>query len=207
MADLRYIGKERARPDAADKASGRAHYVHDLLRPGMLHGKIKFSEHAHARIEHIDTRRAERLPGVRAVITGYDTPELRIGFLRDNFALKRDRVRQFRDEVAAVAAIDPDVAAEAVELIEVEYEPLPAVFSPEEALEEGAPLLHEFDAGGATAGEQPRGRDLPSRVGGRRGGGAGGKARRSRGSSRPSSSSRAAWARPDASPSSSRAAT
>jgi xanthine dehydrogenase molybdenum-binding subunit len=148
VTDLRYIGKERTRPDAADKAAGRAHYVHDLVRPGMLHGKIKFSEHAHARIKRIDTSQATRLPGVRAVITGSDTPEIRIGFLGDNFALKRDKVRQFRDEVAAVAAIDPDVAAEAVELIEVEYEPLPAVFSPEEALADDAPLLHERDSAG-----------------------------------------------------------
>ena len=148
MRELRYVGTDAPRPDAADKAAGRAPYIHDLSRPGMLFGKIKFSEHASARIKHIDTSRAERLPGVRAVITGYDTPELRIGFLRDNFALKRDRVRQFRDEVAAVAAIDPDIAAEAIELIRVEYEPLPAVFTPEEALAEGAPLVHERDADG-----------------------------------------------------------
>lgn len=148
MRELDYVGKSHVRPDAADKATGRAHYVHDLVRPGMLYGKIKFAEHAHARIRHIDTSRAERLPGVRAVITAYDTPEIRIGFLRDNFALKRDVVRQFRDEVAAVAAIDPDIAAEAVELIRVEYEPLPAVFTPEQALAPGAVLVHERDATG-----------------------------------------------------------
>lgn len=146
MKDLDYVGKPHTRADAADKAAGRAFYIQDLVRPGMLHGKIKFAEHAHARIRHIDVSRAERLPGVRAVITAYDTPELRIGFLRDNFALKRDVVRQQRDEVAAVAAIDPDIAAEAVELIRVEYEPLPAVFTPEDALAEGAVLVHETDA-------------------------------------------------------------
>jgi xanthine dehydrogenase molybdenum-binding subunit len=117
----------------------------------MLHGKIKFSEHAHARIRRIDTSKAARLPGVRAVITGYDTPEVRIGFLRDNFALKKDKVRQFRDEIAAVAAVDPDIAAEAVDLIEVDYEPLPGVFSPEEAAREGAPLVHELDPRGRPA--------------------------------------------------------
>ncbi len=148
MSELRHVGRESVRPDAADKATGRAHYIHDLVRPGMLHGKVKFSEHAHARIVHIDTSRAERLPGVRAVITAYDTPEVRIGFLRDNFALKRDKVRQYRDEVAAVAAIDPEIAAEAVELIRVEYEPLGAVFDPVEAMAEGAPLVHEVDARG-----------------------------------------------------------
>jgi len=143
-----YIGKATPRPDGPDKAAGKAHYIHDLTRPGMLYGKIKFSDHAHARIRHIDTSKAEKLPGVRAVITAYNTPEIRIGFIRDNFALKKDKVRQFRDEIAAVAAVDPDTAAEAVELIEVEYEPLPGVFSPEEALAEDAPLVHEIDPKG-----------------------------------------------------------
>ncbi|MCC6751830.1 MAG: xanthine dehydrogenase family protein molybdopterin-binding subunit [Deltaproteobacteria bacterium] len=145
---LRHIGQVLARPDAADKASGRAAYIQDLSRPGMLYGKLKFSEHAHARIVRIDTSRAERLPGVRAVLTAENTPEIRIGFLRDNYVLKKGRVRQFRDEVAAVAAIDPEIAAEAVELIDVEYEPLPAVFCPREALAEGAPLVHETDPSG-----------------------------------------------------------
>jgi len=148
MSELLHVGRDCARPDAAAKAAGSALYVHDLERPGMLYGRIKFSAHAHARIVRVDTSRAARLPGVRAVITAYDTPELRIGFLRDNFALKRDKVRQFRDEVAAVAAVDPDVAAEALELIEVEYEPLEGVFSPAEALREGAPLVHATDADG-----------------------------------------------------------
>jgi len=148
MSVTRHIGTDFPRPDAPDKAAGRALYIHDFSRPGMLHGKIKFSEHAHARILNIDTSRAERLPGVRAVITADNTPEVRIGFMRDNFALKRGKVRQFRDEVAAVAAVSPDVAAEAVELIDVEYEPLPAVFDPVEALQEGAPLVHEVDPRG-----------------------------------------------------------
>ena len=148
MSGFRYIGKDTPRPEGGDKATGKAHYIQDLERPGMLFGKIKFSDHAHARIRHIDTSRADRLPGVRTVITGYNTPQIRMGFLRDNLALKRDKVRQFRDEVAAVAAIDPDIAQEAVDLIEVEYEPLPAVFDPEEALADGAPLVHEFDARG-----------------------------------------------------------
>lgn len=148
MSELRYVGMEHERPDAADKATGRAVYIHDLVRPGMLHAKIKRSEHAHARIRHIDTSKAERLPGVRAVITAHDTPEIRLGFLRDNVTLKGDVVRTFRDEVAAVAAIDPDVAAEAIELIDVEYEPLPALFDPEEALAPDAPLIHATDARG-----------------------------------------------------------
>ena len=143
-----FIGTDAARPDAPDKAAGKAVYIHDLVRPGMLFGKIKYSEHAHARIKRIDTSRAEKLPGVRAVLTGDNTPQVRYGFIKDNFVFKRDKVRQYRDEVAAVAAIDPDIAAEAVDLIEVEYEELPGVFDPEEALQEGAPLIHETDARG-----------------------------------------------------------
>ncbi|MCP5033587.1 MAG: xanthine dehydrogenase family protein molybdopterin-binding subunit [Actinomycetia bacterium] len=114
----------------------------------MLFGAIKFSEHAHARVKHIDVSRAKALAGVRAVITADDVPEIRIGMLRDNPVLKKDKVRQFRDEVAAVAAIHPDIAAEAVDLIEVEYEPLPGLFTPQDALGEGAVLIHDTDARG-----------------------------------------------------------
>ncbi len=148
MKPLRWVGKDTPRPDTRAKAAGQAYYIHDLARPGMLFGKIKFSDHAHARIVGIDTSRAEKIPGVKAVLTGYNTPEVRIGFLKDNFALKKDKVRQFRDEVAAVAATDPEIAAEAVERIVVEYEPLPGVFTPEDALREDAPLVHETDARG-----------------------------------------------------------
>ncbi|MFH1755449.1 MAG: xanthine dehydrogenase family protein molybdopterin-binding subunit, partial [Candidatus Latescibacterota bacterium] len=148
MSDYRYIGKDRSRPEGPDKAAGKAIYIQDFVRPGMLFGKIKHSDHPHARIVRIDTSKAEKLPGIAAVITAYNTPELRIGFLRDNFALKKDKVRQYRDEIAAVAAGDADTAAEAIRLIDVEYEPLPGVFSPEEALADGAPLVHDRDPQG-----------------------------------------------------------
>ncbi|MBV6521800.1 MAG: 4-hydroxybenzoyl-CoA reductase subunit alpha [Gemmatimonadaceae bacterium] len=148
MTRSRHVGTERPRPDAADKLAGKAHYIHDIAVQGMLYGRIRFSDHAHARIARIDTSLAESVPGVRAVITGQTTPEIRFGLLRDNVALKKDRVRQFRDEVAAVAATSPEAAARAVELIEVEYEPLPAVFTPDEALAEGAALVHETDHAG-----------------------------------------------------------
>jgi xanthine dehydrogenase molybdenum-binding subunit len=148
VKNFRYIGKEALRPDAPDKAAGKALYIHDLQLPGMLYGKIKFSDHPHARIKNIDISKAERLSGVRAVITANNTPEVRLGFLRDNLALKKDKVRQYRDEIAAVAAIDPDIAEEAVELIKVEYEPLPGLFSPSEAMKKGSPLIHETDAQG-----------------------------------------------------------
>ena len=155
MSEHRYIGKTHARPDAGDKAAGRAHYIHDLSRPGMLIGKVKFSDHAHARIKHIDTSRAERLPGVHAVLTAANTAPIRFGFLRDNLVLKSDKVRQFRDEIAAVAAVDLDTAKEAIELIKVEYEPLPGVFDPHQALLPEAPLVHEVD---------PRGRSRQSNL-------------------------------------------
>ncbi len=148
MKPYRFIGTESPRPDAPEKVAGKAIYIHDLVRPGMLYGKIRYSDHAHAVIKHVDTSAAEKLPGVRAVITGYNTPEIRIGFIRDNFALKKGKVRQFRDEVAAVAAIDPDIAAEAAALIRVEYEELPGVFTPEDALKPDAPLIHEADPRG-----------------------------------------------------------
>ncbi len=140
---LQAVGKRLPKLDALDKVQGKAVYIHDLKMPRMLYGKILWSRHAHARILNIDTSRAEKLPGVRAVITGYNTPEIKVGFLKDNPVLKKDKVRQYRDEVAAVAAESLEIAEEAVRLIEVEYEPLPAVFDPVEAMREGAPLIHE----------------------------------------------------------------
>jgi len=148
MSDFSHIGNAAQRPDGPDKAAGKSFYIHDMQRPGMLYGKIKFSNLPHAKIKHIDTSKAEKLPGVKAIITANNTPEIRIGFLRDNPVLKKDKVRQYRDEVAAVAAIDPDIAQEAVDLIHVEYEPLPGVFSPLEAMKEKAPLVHETDPRG-----------------------------------------------------------
>ncbi len=148
MENLLYVGKDVPRTAEIDKVTGRAVYVDEYKRPGMLHGKILYSKHAHARIRSINTEKAKKLPGVRAVITGYDIPDVRVGFLGDQTVLKRDVVRQFRDEVAAVAAISPEVAQEALELIEVEYEPLPAIFDPLEAMKPDAPLVHEFDARG-----------------------------------------------------------
>ncbi|MFQ6014249.1 MAG: xanthine dehydrogenase family protein molybdopterin-binding subunit [Anaerolineae bacterium] len=143
MTEFSYIGKRVPKPDAVDKATGQAVYGHDLRLPRMLHGKILRSPHAHARILNIDTSRAERLPGVRAVITAADTPLRRFGYGKDNLPLKRDKVRRVGDEVAAVAAVDEDTAQEALELIQVEYEPLPPLFDPRQALQPDAPLIHE----------------------------------------------------------------
>lgn len=148
MEDLSFVGQRLPKIDARDKVTGRAVYINDLTKPGMLYGKIKYSEHAHARILNIDTSAARKLPGVKAVLTADDVPDMRLGFMKDNMPLKKGKVRQFRDEVAAVAAVDPETAAEAIESIEVEYEPLPAIFDPLEALKPDAPLIHETDARG-----------------------------------------------------------
>jgi len=142
-AELQAVGTRHPKLDAMDKVQGKAVYIHDLKVPRMLYGKILWSEHAHARIVKIDTSRAEKLPGVKTVITGYNTPEIRTGFFKDNPVLKKGKVRQYRDEVAAVAAESPEIAEEAIKLIDVEYEPLPAVFDPFEAMREDAPLIHE----------------------------------------------------------------
>ncbi len=138
-----YVGERVPKLDAADKVSGRTIYGHDMKLPRMLYGKILRSEHAHARVLNIDTSQAERLPGVRAIITAEDIPEIKIGWARDHPVLKSGKVRSFRDEIAAVAAVDEDIAEEALELIKVQYQELPAVFDPEEAMKPGAPIIHE----------------------------------------------------------------
>ena len=148
MSAASYVGQRLPKVDAVEKVTGRAVYVNDVKLPGMLYGKILYSAQPHARLKKIDVSKAKKLPGVKAVITGEDVPEIPLGFMRDNYPLKKGKVRSRRDEIAAVAAVDPETAAEALELIEVEYEPLPPVFTPEEALREGAPLIHETDARG-----------------------------------------------------------
>ncbi len=136
------IGKRVPKLDALEKVTGKVIYPQDMKLPGMLHGKILWSEHAHAEILSIDASAAEKLPGVLAVITAKDMPPTKIGIAQDNPPLKGDKVRSLRDEVAAVAAVDEDTAERALELIKVKYKPLPAVFDPEEAMKDGAPQLH-----------------------------------------------------------------
>jgi 4-hydroxybenzoyl-CoA reductase alpha subunit len=140
--DFSFVGKRVLKLDAPDKVTGRSIYGHDMKLPRMLYGKILRSEHAHARILNIDTSKAKALPGVRAVITAEDIPDMRIGWARDHPVLKSGKVRSVRDEIVAVAAVDEDTASEALELIKVEYEGLPGVFDPEEAMKPGAPLVH-----------------------------------------------------------------
>ncbi len=137
------IGKRIAKMDAPEKAAGRTRYIQDLNVPGQIYGKILRSGRVHARIVSIDTEKAKALPGVRAVITGEDIPAHPIGISKDHPALKVGKVRTPRDEIAAVAADTPEIAAAALNLIEVEYEDLPALFDPREAVKPGAPVIQE----------------------------------------------------------------
>jgi len=131
------------------KVRGEARYTADLRRPGMLYGRVLRSPHAHARIRRIDATKALRLPGVHAVLTYEDAPDVRI----DADLLPLDRVLRFvGDEVAVVAAERESIAEDALSLIEVEYDVLPAVFDAEEALAPDAPQLHE---GGNLVGGRP----------------------------------------------------
>jgi len=144
MNDLTTVGQKIPKRDAPPKAAGSAIYIQDLKVPGMLYGKILYSKYPHARIAALDTSKAEQLPGVRAVVTASDMPAaFRIGVMKDNPPLKAGKALSIRDEIAAVAATSPEVAEEALSLIKVEYEELPGVFDPLEAMKEGAPLIHE----------------------------------------------------------------
>jgi CO/xanthine dehydrogenase Mo-binding subunit len=137
------IGSATPKRDGADKVTGRTRFVHDLVLPRMAHGLILRARYPHARIVRVDASRAAAVAGVLAVITAADVEQHPFGFLKDQIALKQHKVCCIRDEVAAVAAESRDVAEEALGLIEVEYEELPAVFDPERALDRGAPLVHE----------------------------------------------------------------
>ena len=140
------IGKRVPKIDSIPKATGTAPYTVDIKLPGMLFGKILRSTVPHAKIKSLDVSKAEALPGVAAVITSKDVPNGKfsfMAFLADKQILATDRVRYVGDEVAAVAAVDADTAEAALDLIEVEYEPLPTVFDPEEAMKPDAPVLHE----------------------------------------------------------------
>jgi CO/xanthine dehydrogenase Mo-binding subunit len=140
------IGTRVRRQDGNQKALGRLKYTVDLKFPGMLYGRVVRSPHPHARVLSIDYSKAKALPGVVEVITADDIPnnEGVIGLtIADCGVLATDKVRYIGDPVAAVAAVTEEIAEQALELVEVEYEVLPAVFDPEEALKPGAPLIHE----------------------------------------------------------------
>ncbi|PLX43228.1 MAG: carbon monoxide dehydrogenase [Deltaproteobacteria bacterium] len=147
MSDRKFsvIGTDQVRKEAPDKARGEAIYADDIRLPRMLHGRIKRSDYAHARIISIDTSAAEALPGVKAVVVGSEAPQ-RYGIVPQaptETAMAIDKVRYHGEPIAAVAATDPDIAEKALDLIEVEYEPLPVYVNPHDAIAEGAVSLHE----------------------------------------------------------------
>ncbi len=146
-SDTVLIGSNMRKIEGLAKSTGQAQYTDDLTFPGMLHGKILRSPHAHARIVSIHTARAEALEGVHGVITGRDMPTTYgiIPWTPDEYPLCLDRVRYIGDGVAAVAAVDEDTANRALGLIDVEYEELPAFFDPHDALDAdgSTPYVHD----------------------------------------------------------------
>ncbi len=151
MAEFAVIGKPLPRVDAVEKVTGAAKYAADINLPGMLWGKFLRSPYAHARIKRIDTSKAEKLPGVRAVITGQSLQEgMRLatddavhGLKVSQGLFATDIVRYQGEKIAAVAAVSPEIAEDAIRLIEVEYEVLPAVTDIREAVKPGAPRVRE----------------------------------------------------------------
>ncbi|PKB63979.1 MAG: oxidoreductase [SAR202 cluster bacterium Io17-Chloro-G2] len=152
--EYRVVGKRPVRPDGVDKVTGRAQYGADVYPAGLLHGKVLRSPHAHAKVVSIDTSQAEAYPGVTAVVTAADFPfasmsreELGGGYQRLKFAtdliMASDKVLFKGHPVAAVAAVNPHVAEEAVRLIRVEYQQLPAVINVQAAMEEKSELIHD----------------------------------------------------------------
>src|SRR5271169_4950086 len=149
MTDFSIIGKPTAMVDAAQKTTGAGKYTDDLSAPGMLVGKILHSPYLHARIKNIDTGRAEKCEGVIAVAVGKDAPNpygiLPVG--HDEYPLALDKVRYVGDNVACVVAVSEAIAEKALELIDVEYEVLPAYFDPEESMKAESDLIHDNKPG------------------------------------------------------------
>ena len=143
MSELKVVGHPVTRVDVDDKVTGAAAYGYDLVLPDMLHGKVLFSTRPHARIVSIDLEKARRHPGVVCAISGADVPWTHGESVKDKPFLAQGKVRYIGEPVAAVAAVDEDTAQAAVRLIEVEYEDLPAYFTPEEACRPGAVAIHE----------------------------------------------------------------
>lgn len=155
-----FIGKNVRRLDAPSKVSGKLKYAGDMTMPGMLHVQVLRSPHAHARIVSIDTSAAEAMEGVEGVITCADVPgEDGFGvFVNDQPIMARGKVRYVGEAIAAVAAEDLVTARRALAAIKVEYEPLPAVFDAFEAMQPGAPVLHDYAPDNLT-------KHIPIRVG------------------------------------------
>lgn len=156
IGDLSVVGKRVPRWAAHEKSTGTARFLADIKLPGMLVGRLLFSPHAHAKILNIDTSKAEKVPGVEAVITWDDVPKKLYNpnkqdminlhpelELKDTYVLS-EKARFVGDRIAAVAAVDSATAQRALSLIDVTYEVLPAVFDPKEAMIPGAPKIHDF---------------------------------------------------------------
>ncbi|MCX8095616.1 MAG: molybdopterin-dependent oxidoreductase [Caldisericia bacterium] len=143
MEELKFVGKEISRIDEKEKVTGAAKYVDDLdFGPNLLYAEIIESPYPHALIKKIDTSEAEKVEGVVKVVTGKDFPYKFGLYMKDRYIFAQDRVRFVGEQVAAVVARDPKIAQKAAKLVKVEYEPLPAVFDPLEAIKEGAPIIH-----------------------------------------------------------------
>ncbi len=146
MGKYSYVGKGIPRIDAFEKVTGTALYTADMKIKGMLHAKLLKSPRPHAKIVKIDTSEAEKLLGVRAILTGKEAPYKLGIYISDKEPLAREKVRYVGEPVVAVAADTEEIAEQAVELIKVEYEDLPAVFDPREAIKKGAPRVHDNPA-------------------------------------------------------------
>ncbi|AGY74652.1 xanthine dehydrogenase family protein molybdopterin-binding subunit [Clostridium autoethanogenum] len=140
--DYNYVGKGIPRIDGVEKVTGEAQYVQDISFKGMLYAKVKTSPYAHALIKSINTSKAKELPGVKAVLTGHEAYQKLGIYIVDKPILAVDKVRYFGEAVAAVAAVNIDIAERAIDLIEVEYEPLPVLLDVEEAVKPNAILIH-----------------------------------------------------------------
>ncbi len=160
-APLSIVGVSVARADAREKITGEARYAGDVALRGMLYGKIKRSDRAHARIVRVDTARARALPGVKAVLTGDDVPRIlhhgsphprSVSVTRDQYVFDR-KVRFWGEGVAAVAATSEEIACEALELIDVAYDDLPPILALDDADRPDAPPIHETGPGGNLVAE------------------------------------------------------
>src|SRR5712691_4726619 len=143
---LKIVGTSPVKHDGLDKVTGRAKFGADLFLPGMLVGRILRSPHAHAIIKSIDTSAAERLPGVKAVVTRADFPEIKAGTPGGDMtrnAMAREKALYDGHPVAAVAATSEAIARQALKLIKVDYEVLPHVIDPVDAMKPDAPILHD----------------------------------------------------------------
>jgi CO/xanthine dehydrogenase Mo-binding subunit len=143
MPEYALLGKRLPKPDAVNRVTGRMVYADDMSLPGVLAGKILGSPVAHGRIRRLDTSKAERLPGVYAVVTAKDAPTHPYGgIIRDKLIFAHDVVRYHGDPIAAVAAQNVDIAEEALHLIDVEIDELPVLIDPKEAAESST-LIHQ----------------------------------------------------------------